>query len=178
MEEIRSVSDTVHFVGSVCLPDQRAVTERLCSSLSSRLRRISDGETGKRHNFVVFQRAVFNDCPFVQAPFPPGNESLGPEIIPGPTAPPIKLLPVEYDDFAIDGYGEFQKLRDEGIIPKDVRFQVSLPTPINVLDNLVEPAWTATVEPRYEDALLVALRRIQDHIPATDLAIQWNLAYI
>ena len=46
---------------------------------------------------------------------------------------------------------------------------------MNVL-GLVEPAWRAVVEPVYEKALLAALRRIQDHVPAGDLAIQWDLA--
>lgn len=171
-----SVADTVHFVGSVCLPDQRTMTQDLCDSLASRLRRISDGETGKRENFVIFQSQVFNESPFVQAPFPPGSSSKGPKISPGPDAPQIKLLPVEYDDFAISGYGEFCKLRDEGIIPKTVRFQVSLPTPLNVIGNLVTPLWRSTVEPLYEGALLTALRRIQDSVPPGDLAIQWDMA--
>ena len=64
-----SVAETVHFVGSICLPDQRATTQHLCDSLASRLRRISDGETGKRENFVIFQWQIFNESPFVQASF-------------------------------------------------------------------------------------------------------------
>ena len=85
-------------------------------------------------------------------------------------------MPVEYDDFAISGYSEFCKLRDDGIIPQGVRLQVSLPTPLNVLGNLITPSWRSTVEPLYEGALLAALRRIQDHISPSDLAIQWDLA--
>lgn len=167
------VSETVHFVGSVCLPDQEAVFSRLCSSLPSRLRRIPDGETGKRQNFVIFQRDVFNDSSFVQAPFPPGSASKAPGFAPGLGAPQIHILPVEYDDFAISGYDKFCKLRTEGVIPKGVRFQVSLPTPINVLGNLVEPSWRASVEPYYEEALLAALKRIQDSIPSADLASEF-----
>lgn len=41
---------------------------------------------------------------------------------------------------------------------------------------MVEPAWRATVEPMYEESLLAALGRIQDHIPAGDLAVQWDVA--
>ena len=176
MSALPRTADTVHFIGSICLPDQRTATEYICYALSSRLRRISDGETGKRCNFVMFQRDVFNDSPFVKGPFPPGSSSSkAPDILPGPDAPPVKLSPVEYDDYAIAGYFRFCNLRAQGVIPKGVRFQVSLPTPINVL-ALVEPLWRAIVEPMYEKALLAALRRIQDHIPARDLAIQWDLA--
>ena len=173
---VPKISETVHLVGSVCLPDQETVFTRLCSSLPSRLRRIPDGETGKRQNFVIFQRDVFNDSPFVQAPFPLVSASKTLGFAPGLDAPRIHILPVEYDEFAISGYDKFCKLRTEGLIPEGVRFQVSLPTPINVLGNLVEPSWRARVEPYYEEALLAALKRIQDSIPSADLAVQWDLA--
>ncbi|KAL8742271.1 MAG: hypothetical protein Q9190_005223 [Brigantiaea leucoxantha] len=168
--------DAVHFIGSVCLPDTTATFRRLSNSLPGRLRRLPDGEPGKRRNFVVFQRDIFNESPFVQAPFPPGSSETSPSLEPTTESPPIKLLPLEYDDFALASYGEFSKLRAEGIIPQGVRFQVSLPTPVNVLGNLVKPAWMARVEPLYEDALLTILRNIQDNIPAHDLAIQWDMA--
>lgn len=170
------VSETVHFVGSVCLPETHTVFTRLCSSLSARLRRIPDGETGKRQNFVLFQRDVFNESPFVQAPFPPGTALQTTKLPSRLDASQVHILPVEYDDFAISGYDEFCKLRTEGLIPNGVRFQVSLPTPINVLGKLVEPSWRASLEPYYEQALLTALKRIQDTIPSADLAIQWDLA--
>ena len=174
-EASNKVEDTVHFVGSICLPDQRAVAEKLLGSLPDRLRRVTDGETGKRENFVVFQREIFDQSPFVQAPFPPGSSSNGFGILPSPDAPEVKLLPIQYDDYAISGYTGFKNLRLERIIPHGVRFQVSLPNPVNVLGNLVEPSWRAIVVPMYESALLSAVRRIRDHIPAADLAIQWDL---
>ena len=176
MSDLPDNANTIHFVGSICLPDTPTVFECLCSSLPSRLRRIPDGETGKRHNFVIFQREVFDESPFVQASFPPGASSEKLELNPGTDVQPIKLLPLEYDDFAIAGYREFCKLRNEGIIPNDVRFQVSLPSPVNVVGNMVEPSWRAQVEPLYEAALLAALERIQDEIPADDLAVQWDMA--
>lgn len=66
-----AIADTVHFVGSVCLTDQRTVSKRHCDALTSPLRRIPNGETGKRCNFVVFQGDVFNESPFVKGPLPP-----------------------------------------------------------------------------------------------------------
>ena len=169
-------SEIVHFVGSVCLSDEEAVMKLLCAALPLRLRRIPDGEPGKRGSFVIFQWEIFKESSFVQAPFPPGSPSKGCKVEPGPDSPPLKLLPLEYDDYAIASYKKFCVLRTEGHIPENVRFQVSLPTPVNVLGNLIEPAWQKTVEPVYEAALLASLRRIQDHIPAKDLAVQWDLA--
>ena len=149
------IVNTVHFVGSICLPDATTVFSQLCTSLPGRLRRIPDGETGRRQRFVYFQHQVFADCPFVLLPrFPIATESFEP---PSPGA--VKLRAIEYDDHALSSYTVFSKLRAEGVIPPNIRFEVSLPTPINVLGNLIEPAWRSTVEPIYEAAFLTALRR-------------------
>lgn len=84
-------------------------------------------------------------------------------------------LHTEYDDAALASYATFCTMRDEGIIPQGVRFQVSLPTPINTLVQL-EGSYAAAVEPIYEKALISSLQRIQAEIPARDLAIQWDCA--
>ncbi|KAF8866039.1 hypothetical protein BDZ45DRAFT_784320 [Acephala macrosclerotiorum] len=60
-----------------------------------------------------------------------------------------------YDDVALASYIEFCHLRDEGIIQKGVRFQVCLPTPVNVLSGLVLPKHQVQVEPFYEKALFM-----------------------
>lgn len=89
----------------------------------------------------------------------------------------IKLGPLGYDDHAIASYAEFLKLRNQGTIPQGVRFQVSLPTPLNVIGICLLPEYQAEAEPMYEKALMAALRRIQDAIPKEDLSIQWDMAY-
>ena len=68
-------------------------------------------------------------------------------------------------------------MREKGVIPLGVRFQVSLPTPVNVIGLCLLPEYQAESEPMYEKALMAALRRIQDEIPKEDLAIQWDMAY-
>ena len=168
-----SVSKTVHFVGSICLPDTPTVFQELCLSLSPHLRRIPDGETGKRGSFIQFQKDIFAEYPFllretISAPAEEEGLSEAQKSI------EINLKPLEYDQFAISSYKEFCKLRDEGAIPQHVRFQVCLPTPINIVCNLVHSAWRAKVELIYEKAMLGVLRRIQDSIPAKDLSIQFD----
>ncbi|ESZ96092.1 hypothetical protein SBOR_3569 [Sclerotinia borealis F-4128] len=164
----------VHFVGSICLPDTSKVFRRLNTTFPTQLKRIPDGEPGNRGNFVLWQRSVFYRYPYLVRSL---YFSLAKDPGPIPIAPEkIKLMPIGYDDAAIDSYAKFCRLRDSGVIPKGVRFQVSLPTPINVLHVSIEPAYQEALEPIYTKALLRAVRRIQDEIPAEDLAIQWDVA--
>lgn len=63
----------------------------------------------------------------------------------------------------------------QGVMPKHVRFQVSLATPLNVL-ILLKPAYRVAIEPIYEASLLRALAAVQAAIPADQLAIQFDMA--
>lgn len=166
----------VHFVGSVCLPDTESTMRYLATSFRpNELKTIPDGEPKERRDFIIFQLGVFSKIPHVIqiSDAPPQVDY---EVPPGPDAPPIHLQPLGYDDFALESYATFCRLRDEGTVSPGTRFQVSLPTPVNVLGNLIRPAWRAALEPVYTAALLRALRRIQDSIPHEDLAIQWDMA--
>lgn len=87
----------------------------------------------------------------------------------------LKDLPVKYDDWALESYATYKKLREEGIIPAHVKFQVCLPTPISIMIVLFYQPYRPTLEPLWEDILLKALRRIQDNIPHEDLLIQWDI---
>jgi hypothetical protein len=140
-------------------------------ALPNQLRRIPDGETGNRSNFIAWQLPTF-PITIVQPRWggQPSAESGAKQY----TLEDIK--PTGYDDQAIVSYATFCELRDSGTIPAGVRFQVSLPTPLTVVRGLVEDDRVcAQVEPLYEQRLLSALRRIQDHIPRSDLTIQWDL---
>jgi hypothetical protein len=45
----------------------------------------------------------------------------------------IPARAVGYADVAVDSYREFVRLRDDGVVPEGVRFQVSVPTPFAVV---------------------------------------------
>ncbi|KAI5456111.1 hypothetical protein BGZ63DRAFT_367562 [Mariannaea sp. PMI_226] len=84
-------------------------------------------------------------------------------------------LETGYDKAAVESYEIFKQLRSEGIIEKNVKFQVCLPTIANVVGILIEEKFRHIVEPVYETALFKALQTIQDQIPHEDLAIQIDL---
>ncbi len=61
----------------------------------------------------------------------------------------------------------FARLQGDG-----VRFQVCLPTPVNVIACNIQTDDQVRAEPLYEAALLPFISRFHDHIPAQDLTIQ------
>ena len=162
----------VHLVGSVPLDSTEAVFRYVCKALPGRLRRMTDGETGKRINFMDFQRELFPPHMVYRFSGPPAQV---PQDEVGATIASLPTLQTGYDDAAIASYTVFCKLRTEGVIPPGVRFQVSLPTVANVV-AAIEAAYQAAIEPVYEEALLRALDRIQAEIPPHDLAVQWDTA--
>ena len=61
----------VHLVGSVPLGSAEEVFRRVAEVLGDRLRRIPDGETGPRSDWIGWQYPVFSSQPQFQ-PGPPG----------------------------------------------------------------------------------------------------------
>lgn len=86
------------------------------------------------------------------------------------------LPPIEtgYDAEALASYKVFRALRDEGVIPKGVRFQVSIPTPLNPVALHLEAPFKPFMEPVYTSAVLRAVQNIQTSTPHHDLAIQFD----
>lgn len=169
-----NVPTGVHLVGSIPLDSTADVFRKAYTKLPHRLRRFPDGETGKRNYFVLNQLDVFTASPWVLPHIDPFGRPLAVHDHDVQPTDEIKLLPTGYDEAALDSWILFRALRDEGVIPAGSRFQVSLPTPVNVIGTWVLPKLQAVVEPLYEQALLSALARIQSQIPAEDLAIQWD----
>jgi hypothetical protein len=82
-------------------------------------------------------------------------------------------------DDAIAGYQSFRALRDAGVIPAHLRFQVGLPFPASALNAFKHDfqADYPVAERAFEDLVARELNRLTDAIPPGDLAIQWDLAY-
>ena len=159
----------VHLVGSIPLQSSEEVFAKISKALPGRLDRIPDGEMGERYYFVGWQQFVF---PRKTSRAAEPRDDLG-------KAHQYSIQdvkPTKYDDHAISSYAVFLKKREEGIIPPGVRFQVCLPTPLNTLFDSLDFKYRAEMEPLYEERLLQSLRRIQDEIPPSDLAIQWDVA--
>lgn len=171
-----------HLVGSINLPDAEAVFRMVAEHLSDRVQRIPDGEVGERYYWIQFQRARFDqtrglsrvgDTPvLIRDEF----DARAFRLDDGVDANDLQFPALGYADAAIRSYATFARLRDEGVIPSCVRFQVSLPTPTGVIGSFFVPEDRSALEPVYERAMFGELSRILDAIPHEDLAIQWDTA--
>ena len=150
--------------------------------LGRHLRRLTDGETKERSQWIWWQIEKLVAVPGIKMGQPQLNpESGNPDysVFPGLDVDEGVTIPeraLGYADVAIDSYREFVRLRDEGVVPQGVRFQVSVPTPFAVV-----VAWASGESQRrlwqpFKGALFAEVDAIQAEIPAEDLAIQWDVA--
>ena len=177
---------SIHLVGSVAMSDSESVFRALSSELAPWLRRIPDGETGERHRWIYWQREMLLSHPDME---------LDPDATPltlrqwdgeliretelvrfKPDVDPSSVVfETGYAPAAIVSYEVFKQLRDDGVIPAGVRFQVCLPTPMASGYMYVSPTCIEDYLLTYEKSLLTALRSIVDAIPHQDLSIQWDI---
>src|SRR3954451_4164944 len=132
--EVKVECHGVHLVGSMPLADTASVFRTVCSSLPHRLRRIPDGETGDRWYFVWFQTKLFPEemiQQFLAGKAP--RTDISDDEVQGTLSKLQLPLRTGYDDAALASYAPFRPMGDGGRNPKGVKFQVSLPTPIDVI---------------------------------------------
>lgn len=169
-------------VGSVNFDDAETTIRTAAELLGPRLRRIPDGEVGKRFHWIMFQPDVLGEAEGIERigdepiPFKAGLDARPLRIADGVDAASIQLPPLGYADAAIESYAIFRRLRDEGVVPAATRFQVSLPTTVAVVSSFFFGDDRAAIDPVYTAALLAEVERILAAIPHDDLAIQWDVA--
>jgi hypothetical protein len=185
---IRTMSSTTapngvrgcHLVGSVPYSDTETVFRECIAHMPGRLKRIPDGETGMRAYFTYWQLGVFESVPQCVSPFVMNRAAAKKDFSSAEVQENIAQLQdlqihTGYDDEALKSYAIFKHLKDEGVIPKQTKFQVSLPTGVNVVIFLYHQYREAGFK-AYEAALFRAMRKIQYHIPHDDLSVQIDLA--
>jgi hypothetical protein len=169
----------VHLVGSVPLADEEAVFRMASAILGDHLRRIPDGETGVRTNWIGWQTAVFARNPSLE-PVSDTGKAYGQlvqyRLRPGVAESDIAFDNLGYADAAIASYQTFARLKKDGAIPATTRFLVCLPTPLAPTTAFIERASQTVVEPPYEAQMLAEVDRICAAIPHDQLAIQWDTA--
>ena len=172
-----------HLVGSVPLESAAAVFRAAGEVLPEYLRRIPDGETGVRSNWIAWQESIFQSHPdLVDRPAPGvdgkyGGLRPGFRLRPGGDLATLRFGALGYADHALRSYAEFRAAREAGVVPDHWRFMVAMPTPSAPVNRFIEADHRAAVEPAYEAAMVDELATITADIPHEDLAIQWDAPY-
>jgi len=174
--------DHVHFNGSVNLADAESVMREIASLVPSGLQRIPDGETGDRGNWIFFQLQKFLELPWL-VPARPLDAPVGEyEQVPqlrlaeGVDPAQVSWPDLGYADAYLESYGTFAALREQGVIPPGVRFQVEYPTPLASIGAYIVPEEQQALLDSYERAMFADLRRLLAAIPHDEVAVQWDVA--
>ena len=174
--------DHVHFNGSVNLADAQSVMREIAARVRSGLRRIPDGETGDRGNWIFFQLQKFLRSPSLVPARPleaaPGDYEQIPQVrlADGADAAQMSWPDPGYADAYLGSYATFAALRGQGVIPGGVRFQVEYPTPLASISAYVVPGQQQMLLGSCERAMFADLDRLLGAIPHQEVAVQWDVA--
>ncbi|HSC90810.1 MAG TPA: class I SAM-dependent methyltransferase [Gaiellaceae bacterium] len=166
-----------HLVGSVPLADAEEVFRVVGRELGDRVRRLPDGETGPRADWIVWQYPVLSSRPqFEVAPPTPHSYRALPRLRlrEGEDGSDLRFESLGYADAAATSFRTFGVLKRDGALPRGCRFQVSLPTPLAPISAFVAVEDQAVAERAYEAAMTLELERILEGVPHDQLALQWD----
>lgn len=155
-----------YITGSINVPTVDDAFRLVGSRLQPGVKRVSDGEPGDRANWVLTQANHFLD-----------NSTLDvvngrARVRPGTT---VSFDPVDYHTVAADSYQRFVAARSNGVLAEDSRFLVSIATPFNAVNSFAEFDSQVEIAYAYEQRLRASVEALQEAIPPSDLAVQWDL---
>jgi hypothetical protein len=189
------MSDKLLLVGSVPLDTVEEVMTQFGGALGKYLPALPDGEVGERRSWVNrLCYLLFNghaDLETLKRPKPvDGLEQLLPRtrddgwqfrVRPGIERirfgnPGTRL---GYARDAVSSYFVFKTLREKGLLPADLRFQISIPMVNSVVRPLYfpNPQDLDRIRPGFTESLAAEIKVILERIPHRDLAIQWDMAW-
>lgn len=172
----------VHLVGSVPLRDAREVFTTVSGVLGPRLKRIPDGETGARSDWITWLEPAFanntsleksNELFRVHAT---GTARVRYKLRPGKDVRDVRFCNLFYADIAAVSYAEFAKLKREGIVPKECRFQIDLVPAHSVIWLFLQDDLHQPLDPVYNEALKREIDKIAAVLPHDQIAIQFDVA--
>ena len=186
------MTDQLLLVGSIPLDTAQEVFQMFGAPLGRYMPAIPDGEVGPRKHWVArVQYQVLAGHPEletvrhpapengVERQFPRGHHDgwqfrVKPGVQQVSFGDPGWRLGFARD--AVTSYFVFQTLKEKGVLPAHLRFQVSLPMVNSVLPPrlFAEIGDLAKIKPAYQAALRAEVAKIVEKIPANDLAIQWD----
>ena len=172
----------VHLVGSVPLKDAREVFETVSTALGSKLKRIPDGETGERSDWITWLEPAFADNPALEKSdelfriHATGTARIRYRLKPGKNVKDVHFGNLFYADIAKVSYADFAALKTAGKIAKDVKFQIDLVPAHSVIWLFLQDELHQPLDPLFNEALKREIDKIAATLPHDQIAIQFDVA--
>jgi hypothetical protein len=175
----------VHLVGSIPLENANDVFQAAGPSLGNHLRRIPDGETGIRknwirciHNMLLAHPQMEIDRSVAPVLWRLWNGTVMREIPQLKFVDGVDPLKVEYSTpyltDAVASFAVFDELQRQGKIAQGVKFQICIPTPLAPGYNYISRHARSGFVQGFGNHLVEVVRGIADQLPAKRIAIQWD----
>ena len=173
---------SVHLVGSVPLADSEAVFRTTAQILGARIKRMPDGETGARGDWVQWLTHLLRAHPQFDLPGAIDYSAARDvrnyyRVKPGFDPASVHFGALGYAEHARESFAVFSRLIDESVIPPATRFLVAMPTPLAFLQVLVAPDQRAALEQAYFESMMGEVAALAAIVPAEKLAIQWDTVF-
>lgn len=173
----------VHLVGSVPLANSEEVFRTAAKILGERIKRMPDGETCARGDWVQWLTHLLRATPQFELPGGSIDYSAGRDVRnyyrvkPGIDPATVRFGELGYAEAARESYTIFSRLVGEGVIPAATRFLVAMPTPLAFLQVLVAPDQRAALDKAYFQRMKEEIAALATVVPAGKLAIQWDTVF-
>jgi hypothetical protein len=172
----------IYLVGSVPMENAEEVFKGVSAALGTRIKRIPDGETGERGDWITWLEPVFAENSAFQKSgefFRVHESGTGRErytLKPGYKPQDVHFDNLFYADIAIESYAVFKRLKDEDKIAAGTKFQVDLVPAHSVIWLYLVDSLHAPIDRIYNEAVKREIDKIAAAIPHDELAIQFDVA--
>jgi hypothetical protein len=146
------------------------------------LRRIPDGETGERSDWITWLEPAFSKNPALEKSdelfrvHATGTARIRYRLRPGKNVGDVRFDNLFYADIARSSYSDFSDLKQKGIVPKDCRFQIDLVPAHSVIWLFLQDDLHRPLDPVYNEALKREIDKIAAALPHDQIAIQFDVA--
>jgi hypothetical protein len=176
----------VLLVGSLPFDTAEEAIGAAAEHLGDHLPAIGDGEVGPRKIWIGFlPMTTYSKHPALETlrspeggvPRPHHSEVYEAAFLFGiKPGEELRFETTNYGPIAVESYEVFKRLREQGAVPEGVRFQVTFPGTGSAISYFFREADWPAAHAAYHDAVRRDIELILEHVPASDLQFQFDLA--
>jgi len=172
----------VHLVGSVPLKNAREVFETASTALGTKLKRVPDGETGERSDWITWLEPAFANNPALEKSdelfriHATGTARIRYRLKLGRSVNDVRFDNLFYADVAKRSYADFAALKRAGKIAPGLKFQIDLVPAHSVIWLFLQDDLHQPLDPVFNAALKREIDKIAATLPHDQIAVQFDVA--